>query len=223
MIELVRRILWFWRAAIVCWYLRFTDWASIRNKKAGIRDWVEDRFAPTLVTICTYQMGRFAACHRLSQRISNSSTFPRGCQLVALFLSFPCFYAHDFFFKCAYFLNHRRLICISAKRGGLGGDNNLPKFDGFLLNLSKRIQLAQAYSNIARSLETSNRTLNKCHVHDEPIVVGEMANEAVEKVYTYPHRAVNQNKYQGRSSGRYFGEDNGALQTHRHQSPLSRR
>src|SRR3989338_11597221 len=31
------------------------------------------------------------------------------------------------------------------------------------------------------------------------------------------HPAVNQNKYQGRSGGRYFGETNGTLQTHRHQ------
>jgi len=33
-----------------------------------------------------------------------------------------------------------------------------------------------------------------------------------------PHRAVNQNKYQDRSKGRYFEETNGALQTHRHPS-----
>jgi len=39
------------------------------------------------------------------------------------------------------------------------------------------------------------------------------ANEAVEKVYPYPHRAVNQTKYQGRSCWRYSGEAIGALQT----------
>src|SRR3990167_3345369 len=48
------------------------------------------------------------------------------------------------------------------------------------------------------------------------------ANEAVEKVSSFAYRAVNQNKYQGRSKGQYFGEANGALQTHRHQPPVPR-
>lgn len=38
-------------------------------------------------------------------------------------------------------------------------------------------------------------------------------NEAVEKVHSFAHPAVNQNKYQDRSKGQYFGEVNGALQT----------
>lgn len=49
-----------------------------------------------------------------------------------------------------------------------------------------------------------------------------MPNEAVETVSSYPHRAVNQNKYQGRIGRRYFGEANGALQTNRHQYSLHR-
>ena len=159
MIKLVLSIFRMNTTSIACWYLRFADWATKRNKSISNAEWIEDRFSSIFVAFCAYQMGWLAACHRFSQRISNSSSLPRGCQLIALFLSFPCFYAHDFFFKCAYFLNHRRLIRISAKCSGLGCNYNLPKFNGFFLNLSERVQLAQAYNNIARCLEASNRTL----------------------------------------------------------------
>jgi hypothetical protein len=46
----------------------------------------------------------------------------------------------------------------------------------------------------------------KCHRFTPIQMIKELAqlltsNEVVEKVYSYPHRAVNQTKYQGRSWG----------------------
>ena len=70
-----------------------------------------------------------------------------------------------------------------------------------------------------RIISLENGIADRRELYNETVNIN---NEAVEKVSSCPHRAVNQNKYQGRSEGLYFGETNGALQTHRHQPPISR-
>ena len=95
-----------------CVKFAFACWA-IKLPKI-ILTWLEDRLSPILVAICAYIMRWFRIAHRFSQRIEDS-TLPCGCKLVALFLSFPCFYAHNFLFKIAYLLNCRRMVRLSLK------------------------------------------------------------------------------------------------------------
>ena len=55
----------------------------------------------------------------------------------------------------------------------------------------------------------SNHGIENIPLLVEIQVLGFASNEAVEKVCSYAHRAVNQTKYQGPSFGRYFGAVNG--------------
>ena len=102
----------------------FTYRTNKFNKRTGLAVLIEDTLSPIFVTICTYPMRWFGIAHGFFKRIHDSS-IPWGYKLIALFLTFPCFYASDFFFKCAYFLNHRRLSRIGRECAALGGQNGV--------------------------------------------------------------------------------------------------
>lgn len=127
-------------------------------------DLIEDRFSPILVTVSTYPMRWFGIAHGLFKCIYNGP-FPRGVQLVSLLLSFPCFYASDFFFQCAYFLNHRRLGRIGRKCATLGGQNGALKLNDLSLNFRDRFKVIEALRNVTSELKAGNRALNQSHVH----------------------------------------------------------
>ncbi len=86
------------------------------------------------------------------------------------------YYEERFFFKCAYLINHRRLVCIGRKCAALGGENGALKLDNFSLNIRDRFKLHQALCDVSSSLEAGNRALNERHVHD---VSSDMANVEV--------------------------------------------
>jgi hypothetical protein len=151
---------------------RTTHGAHKCNNRISFLLLCEDALSPILVTLCTYPMRWFGLAHGFFKRIYDR-TPPRGYKLIALLLTFPCFYASDFFFKCAYFLNHRRLNRIGRKCATLGGQNSVLKLNNLPLDSRHRVQLYQALRNFTSELEASNRTLYKRYVHDLSFMVDE--------------------------------------------------
>jgi hypothetical protein len=62
-------------------YLRFAQWADVKNKTSRIFGRVEDRFTPILVAFCANQMRGFAVLHRFFQGVGNSPAFHCGVSL----------------------------------------------------------------------------------------------------------------------------------------------
>ena len=156
--------------------MSFTLKGAMRAFKNMKMNWLvmgvvmEERFSPSLVAMLAYPMRWFGSLARFFQRIHKTSR-PRGHQLIALLLSFPCFYASDFFFQIAYLLNHRRLLRLGRECARLGGQNGALKINDLSLDFSHRLKMKEALSNVSSSLEAKNRTLNAHHInHDNPPV-----------------------------------------------------
>lgn len=58
---------------------------------------LQNRFDTILVTVCAYCLRRLIVLLSLFEDI-RKKPFPEVLKLVALFLSFPCFHASQFFF-----------------------------------------------------------------------------------------------------------------------------
>lgn len=158
------------------WYLRLTNRANKHRTSIGWFEWIENRLSPILVAFCAYQMRRFGFLHGFFQCISNTSrvpgltSFPRFYQFITILLCFPCFYAGDFFFKCAYFLNHRRLIRVGRKCAALGGQNGALKLNNLTLDVGGRFKIIEALRDVTSELETGNRALYESYIHlDSPL------------------------------------------------------
>ena len=113
---------------------------------------LESYYFPILVAICACPMRYFGAAFWFFQYISksNKSDIP---SLIAGFIALPSFKLSHAFFKCAYFLQQRRLSRIGGKSALLGGEDlslqfpeSIPKFDKvadlyqFLDALARRTQ-----------------------------------------------------------------------------------
>ena len=146
------------------WY--FTYRTNKFNKRTGLVVLIEDTLSPIFVTICTYPMRWFGIAHGFFKRIHDSS-IPWGYKLIALFLTFPCFYASDFFFKCAYFLNHRRLSRIGRECAALGGQNGALKLDNFSLDFRDRFKLKKTLCDVTSELEAGNSALYERYIHNK--------------------------------------------------------
>jgi len=142
---------------------RFTCRAR-KNIVPVASEWVEDRVSPILVALCTYPMRWFGAAATRLQSV-NKTSLPRGYQLVALFLFFPCFYVSDFFFKTAYLLNHRRLMRLGRKCAALGGQNYALELDNLSLDFRDRFKLKETLCNVASNLEAGNCALDESDIH----------------------------------------------------------
>ena len=95
--------------------LRLTNWAIAFRVLALVARLIEYGLLSALIAVCTYPMRGFAVCHRFLKTIDDSSGV-WGVKFVALLLCFPCFHACNFCFKSAYFLGHRKLLCIGRQR-----------------------------------------------------------------------------------------------------------
>lgn len=125
----------------------------------------EDTLSPIIVTICTYPMRGFGIAHGFFKRIHDSSV-PRGIQFIALLLTFPCFYANGFFFKCAYCLNHRRLLRLCNKRMGLSDYDLISQLDDCSLHFRDIPHLAQCFNKVCDRLNTLRSSSNTPDIHD---------------------------------------------------------
>ena len=144
----------------------FTYGANKFNKSTGFAVLIEDRLSPILVTLCTYPMRWFGIAHGFFKRIYDCSC-PWGCKLIAFFLTFPCFYASDFFFKCSYLINHRRLSRIGRKCAALGGQNGALKLNNLSLYFGDRLKLKNTLCDVASELEARNSALYERYIHDK--------------------------------------------------------
>lgn len=158
----------------------YTTWAKIADNARGACLEIEDRCSPILVAMGAYPMRWFALAHGFFKSVDNDP-WPRGVKLVALLFCFPCFYASDFFFKCAYLLNHRKLRRIGIKCAALGGQNGALKLDNLSLNVRDRFQLKEALCDISGELESGNSALNERYIHLASNINGEMANAAMRR------------------------------------------
>ena len=139
--------------------------------------WLKDHSGAVLVALCAYPMRWFGTAHAFFKSVHNSQSVPNTLKLVSLLLCFPCFHASDFFFKLAYFINHRRLIRIGRKCAALGGQNGALKLNHLSLDFGQRVELEKALRDVTSELEAGNRALNECHVHvDTPAVEVETPN-----------------------------------------------
>ena len=103
-------------------------------------------------------MRQFAIAHRFLQGVYHRPN-KWGYQLIALLLCIPCFHLSDFFFKCAYLINHRRLVSIGRKSAALGGQNGALKLNDLSLNIRDRFKLKEALCNVRSELEAGNSAL----------------------------------------------------------------
>ena len=135
----------FWRRRSVECRLNLcrTSRAPTAKVLSGAYAWVQDRLDAVLVTLCAYPMWWFGSLTLFLQGVSECP-MPNLCKCVPLLLSFPCFYASNFFFQCAYRLGHRRLHRLGRKCAALGGQDFSLKFNHKSLDLSDRLHLAKA-------------------------------------------------------------------------------
>jgi len=138
---------------------RFTFRANKHNQSVLIISLLKDHFFCILVTFCTKIMRWFGVAHRFFKSIYETNTFPGGVKLISLLFCFPCFYVSNFFFKCAYFINCRRLLRLSGERIALGSKNSALKLNNFPLGIRSTLRLYNTLCNIRRKLETTNSTL----------------------------------------------------------------
>ena len=113
---------------------------------------LEDRFLSILITVCTQAMGRLAVCHLWLKRESEGAGIV-PLKFVALFLTFPCFEAHNLLFKIAYALGGRRLCRLRSHEGGLSVEHEALKFDLHLIDLNLRVCSVQSLNNAHRRLQ----------------------------------------------------------------------
>ncbi len=121
---------------------------------------LEEKLSPFVVATAANPMRWFGVCCIALQRVSKNSRF-KSIELVALFLSFPCFYISDFFFKFCYTLNQRRLFRLGSKCAALGGHNYGLQLNNFSLNFRDRFKLQHCLCNVLRGAEVGNQTSDK--------------------------------------------------------------
>ncbi len=126
--------------------------AMVSIKALALNSLIEERFSTYLVAICTYAMRWFTATGVCLYRVSHH-IWGESHKFIPFFLCLPCFKIAYTFFKCAYFLQQRRLVCMGRHCAALGGQDLsvnfpqlLPKFDEiaglyqFLKSLARRVQ-----------------------------------------------------------------------------------
>lgn len=119
--KLARRIFWGGWAGPWTRNLSGTRWA--RDAKTGrcllsIR--LEEKLLSGLVAIGTKPMWWLAVTHAFLQRYNGTLSLKNADKRIALFLCFPVFELHQFFFKFAYSLGERRLFLLTGERNSGG-------------------------------------------------------------------------------------------------------
>lgn len=110
-------------------------------------------------------MRGLGVAHGFFKRIHDRGTFPYGLKTVALLLSFPCFYASNFFFKLAYLGNQRRLLRVGRQGIGLSGKDRALQLNHFPLNLRHCVELQQALGDLTCDLQACKCSLNEGQIH----------------------------------------------------------
>jgi hypothetical protein len=98
-------------------WLGFAAWASpVKPAALSLGYVIEDRVLGALGAASSRVMKRFAAAHRLLQRVNQRSA-NAGCQLAARLGCLACFHANELAFQVAYTLNQRRLSRLTREEG----------------------------------------------------------------------------------------------------------
>jgi len=127
--------------------------------------WIEDTFSPFAVTICAEIMRRFGIAHAFFQSISNNSSIPQVFQVIAFLFGLPCFEIHNFFFKIAYFLNHRRLLRLGGKSLSLYRNQVSGCLSDSRINSIARFQLKNTIDDITGGFDPGDCSGDTSNVH----------------------------------------------------------
>ena len=107
------------------------------------------RFLGVAVAICTKPMRWFAAAHCWLQHVSDRS-FIYVFKLIILALSALCFELSNFFFKCAYLINLRRMRLAGIDCAGLGLHDEALKIKNLGITLCRIRDVANRSDDIER-------------------------------------------------------------------------
>lgn len=123
---------------------------------------LEESFMSALIAMATKPMHWFAAAHRFFRHVSDNAR-PDFLKFIALLFCFPCFKAHDFFFKIVFLLKQRRILRLQLKRSILRRDNRVFKGNQNVLMVSKGFQLHERFYDVFRGVEALKSSRNFHH------------------------------------------------------------
>lgn len=124
------------------------------TKARHARDLMKDRLFALLVALSAKMMWWFGAAGVFFQRVGEGATNWLS-QFIAFFLAIPCFKVSQFFFKCTFLAQQRRLRFLGRECVLLGGYDHSLQFDNLSLHHRSVADVQKTLSQIIGRAQSS--------------------------------------------------------------------